>query len=65
MKLFDNAYDEFSGFKKRQLKNVTLQTKMTVDICDEIKQFKDAFKDFQDQFDSFEEQEYEKMQHMR
>ena len=44
--LFDGAYSEFSTFKKRQMKNVQLQTKMTVDICDEIKQFKEVYKDF-------------------
>lgn len=38
---------------------------MTVDICEEIKQFKEVYKDFQDQFDHFEETEYEKLQNIR
>ena len=65
MTLFNQAYDDYSTYKKRQLKNFKAQTKAIVDICRDIDNVKSLIKDFKDQFEDYEQAEFEKIQTLR
>mmetsp|Transcript_1290 Transcript_1290/g.1592 ORF Transcript_1290/g.1592 Transcript_1290/m.1592 type:complete len:109 (-) Transcript_1290:4062-4388(-) len=65
MGLFNQAYDDYVNYKKKQLKNFKSQTKAIVDICRDIDSVKSVIKDFKDQFEEYEQSEFEKIQTLK